>query len=108
MITYWFGLAFPLDQRFADAIKGTTRLDLTFVQTDVPGGGAPRVLASTLSSDQALEVAAPILHAIGARMGPERPIVLVPGLDEDAAGERPVVSRPVGPVPPHPLRGVPG
>ncbi|HEY4300357.1 MAG TPA: adenylate/guanylate cyclase domain-containing protein [Candidatus Didemnitutus sp.] len=60
VITNWFGLAFPLDVKFADAIKGTTRLDVTFVQTDVSGTGGPRVLASTLATDQALEVAAAV------------------------------------------------
>jgi hypothetical protein len=29
-------------------------------------------------------------------------------VDEDAAGERPVIGRPVGPVSPHPLRDIPG
>ncbi|HVU16391.1 MAG TPA: adenylate/guanylate cyclase domain-containing protein [Candidatus Didemnitutus sp.] len=74
VITNWFGLAFPIDQHFADAIKGTTRLDLTFVQTDVPGGGGARVLASTLASDQAREVA----EAVVANMKTPQRIKVVP------------------------------
>ena len=42
----WFGLAFPLDQAFAENIKATTRLEVTFVSTEeLP---RLRALASTL------------------------------------------------------------
>ena len=45
-IAGWFGLAFPLDQTFAQKIKSSTRLDVTFFSTeDLPH---LRVLASTL------------------------------------------------------------
>jgi len=54
-IAAWFGLAFPLDEKFARAIKDTTRLELTFVTTD--DRGRTRVLTSTLPAADAQQVA---------------------------------------------------
>ncbi|MFI5356665.1 MAG: adenylate/guanylate cyclase domain-containing protein [Opitutales bacterium] len=51
----WFGLAFPINRRFADNIKATTRLEVTFVSTDDPA--KPRILASTLPAATARLVA---------------------------------------------------
>lgn len=58
-IAAWFGLAYPIDQAFAQAIKKTTQLEVTFVSS--PKDGAPRVLSTTLSPAMAAQVA----HRIG-------------------------------------------
>ncbi len=42
-IVAWFGLAFPMDQKFAAKIKATTGIDVSFVAT-----APPRLLATTL------------------------------------------------------------
>ena len=54
-IAAWFGLAFPIDAAFADKIKATTRLEVTFVATDETEHG--RVLATTLPAPAATLVA---------------------------------------------------
>jgi adenylate cyclase len=51
----WFGLAFPIDREFAQKIKATTRLEVTFVSTG--DRARPGVFASTLSEDEAQRVA---------------------------------------------------
>jgi adenylate cyclase len=51
----WFGLAFPIDTAFAQRLKTTSQVEVTFVSTAAAGG--PRVLASTLPSEAALSVA---------------------------------------------------
>ena len=43
----WFGLAYPIDTAFANAIKKTTLLDVTF--TSNPDEPNPRVLSTTLN-----------------------------------------------------------
>ena len=50
-VTGWFGLAFPIDKAFAQTLKETTRLDVTF--SSAPRGAAPRVLATTLNDSMA-------------------------------------------------------
>ena len=57
-IAAWFGLAFPIDTEFAGKIKGTTRLELTFVSTD--DTARARVLTTTLSTSMARQVAATV------------------------------------------------
>ena len=57
-IAAWFGLAFPIDRDFAQKIKATTRLDLTFVSTETPS--QPRVLASTRPQEQGQFVASAV------------------------------------------------
>ena len=57
-ISAWFGLAFPIDAPFAQKIKATTRVEVTFVSTGEAEG--PRVLATTLSESNARLVA----HAV--------------------------------------------
>jgi len=47
-IAAWFGLAFPIDRTFAQKIKDTTQLEVTFVSTE--DSVHPRVLATTLSA----------------------------------------------------------
>ena len=54
-VSAWFGLAFPIDAAFAQKIKSTTQLEVTFISTDDPGH--PRVLASTLPPAEATLVA---------------------------------------------------
>ncbi len=50
-IAAWFGLAYPIDAKFAGTLKEITQLDVTFSSTD--DGARPRVLASTLNPDMA-------------------------------------------------------
>ena len=54
-VAAWFGLAFPIDRKFAQKIKGTTRLEVTFVSTE--DSAHPRVLATTLPDSAAALVA---------------------------------------------------
>lgn len=51
----WFGLAFPIDEAFAQRLKSTSRVEVTFVSTEF--SGQPRVLASTLPAGVAQAVA---------------------------------------------------
>ena len=51
----WFGLAYPIDTAFANAIKNTTLLDVTF--TSDPAEPNARVLSTTLSPIMATAVA---------------------------------------------------
>ena len=50
----WFGLAFPIDRTFAEKIKDTTHIELTYVATEPPVNAPagtpakPRLLATTL------------------------------------------------------------
>ncbi len=53
-VAAWFGLAFPIDRVFAQNIKDTTRLEVTFASTEK---GHPRVLATTLPEADARLVA---------------------------------------------------
>ena len=48
----WFGVAYPIDHKFAEAIKSTTRLEVTFTSDD-PDEPQPRVLTSTLDAPMA-------------------------------------------------------
>ena len=48
----WFGVAYPIDTKFAQAIKSTTRLEVTFTSMD-SGEKTPRVLSSTLAAPMA-------------------------------------------------------
>lgn len=50
-IAAWFGLAYPIDAKFAGTLKEITQLDVTFSSTE--DGARPRVLASTLNPDMA-------------------------------------------------------
>jgi adenylate cyclase len=54
-VAYWFGLAFPIDRAFAEKLKATARIEVTFVSTDDPA--RPRVLATTLPDPSAAIVA---------------------------------------------------
>lgn len=56
VIIGWIGGAFPIDDAFALGLKRTTQADITFI--GAPGGGDRRVLASTLSRNQAETVVA--------------------------------------------------
>ncbi|SDS28275.1 adenylate/guanylate cyclase domain-containing protein [Opitutus sp. GAS368] len=51
----WFGLAYPIDTAFANAIKKTTLLDVTF--TSNPDEPNPRVLSTTLNRAMAEAIA---------------------------------------------------
>ena len=53
-IVDWFGLAFPIDHAFAQKLKDTTRIEVTFVSTE---NGQPRTLATTLPASSAGRVA---------------------------------------------------
>ncbi len=53
-VAAWFGLAFPIDTAFANKIKSTTRLDVTF--TSNPDRPDLRVLSTTLSPAMAAAV----------------------------------------------------
>jgi len=65
----WFGLAYPIDAAFANAIKGTTLLDVTF--TSNPAEPDLRVLSTTLSPALAGEVARHTATARDAASGSE-------------------------------------
>ncbi len=54
-VAYWFGLAFPIDRAFADKLKETARIEVTFVSTE--DVAHPRVLATTLPDASAKIVA---------------------------------------------------
>jgi adenylate cyclase len=54
-VVAWFGLAFPINRAFAQKIKDTTGIEVTFVSTE--DAAHPRVLASTLPDDTAALVA---------------------------------------------------
>jgi len=54
-VAAWFGLAFPIDDAFAQAIKSTTRQEITFAGH--PGDGKVRVLATTLNGAAAMQAA---------------------------------------------------
>ena len=45
-IAAWFGLAFPIDYKFAQKIRDTTHLEVTLIATE--GADGPRLLATTL------------------------------------------------------------
>ncbi|HYC71275.1 MAG TPA: adenylate/guanylate cyclase domain-containing protein [Opitutaceae bacterium] len=51
----WLGVAFPIDDRFAQNLKETTQAEVTF--TSGPGEDTQRVLATTLTADMARLVA---------------------------------------------------
>ncbi len=55
-IAAWFGVAYPIDTKFAEAIKSTTRLEVTFTSDD-PDEPQPRVLTTTLDAPMAAAVA---------------------------------------------------
>ncbi|MDI1320654.1 MAG: adenylate/guanylate cyclase domain-containing protein [bacterium] len=55
-VAAWFGVAYPIDTKFAQAIKSTTRLDVTFTSDD-PEVQPPRVLSTTLDGPMAQAVA---------------------------------------------------
>jgi adenylate cyclase len=52
----WFGVAYPIDTKFAQAIKSTTRLEVTFTSDD-PAEPVPRVLSTTLAAPMAAALA---------------------------------------------------
>ncbi|MBI2515808.1 MAG: HAMP domain-containing protein [Opitutae bacterium] len=54
-IVNWFGFAFPIDDDFASRIKSLANLDVTF--TSAMGHDRARVLATTLNSGMAADVA---------------------------------------------------
>ena len=71
----WFGLAFPIDRAFAEKIKDTTRVELTYVATQPPvpltaaattvaAPAQPRLLATTLP----LGSTAPVIAGAAAAM----------------------------------------
>ncbi|MDB6115010.1 MAG: cyaA 2 [Lacunisphaera sp.] len=55
-IAGWFGVAYPIDTKFAQAIKSTTRLEVSFTSDD-PEESQPHVLTSTLDAPMAAELA---------------------------------------------------
>lgn len=55
-VAAWFGVAYPIDTKFAHAIKNTTRLDVTFTSDD-PDEQPPRVLSTTLDGAMARDLA---------------------------------------------------
>lgn len=52
----WIGIAFPIDDQFARDLKATTQAEVSFISGRTEA--APRVLASTLAPERALQVAA--------------------------------------------------
>ncbi len=54
-VAAWFGLAFPINTKFAREIKDVTQLEVTFVSTEDSTG--PRVLTTTLPGREAAAVA---------------------------------------------------
>lgn len=98
-VAAWFGLAFPIDRAFAQKIKDTTNLEVTFVSTAVPD--QPRVLATTLPA------AAAVIVAPAARLGPRTEILDLPAdryvslfKPQELLGEKPVtlvLQRPLSP-----------
>ena len=90
----WFGLAFPLDQAFAEKIKASTRLEVTFVSTEA--FPQLRTLASTLPAASVAQV----VVAVAANMNEPARIksVKMAGVDhitlfrnQEMLGEGPVV-----------------
>jgi adenylate cyclase len=73
-VAAWFGLAFPIDKAFAQKIRQTTQLEVTFVSTRE--GTPPRVLASTLPDDASAEVARAV--SVEARGGKHIRVVDLP------------------------------
>ncbi len=69
-IAAWFGLAYPIDSAFANAIKNTTLLDVTF--TSNPNEPDLRVLSTTLNPAMAEAVAAHTATAKDSTLGSER------------------------------------
>ncbi|HVZ65153.1 MAG TPA: adenylate/guanylate cyclase domain-containing protein [Lacunisphaera sp.] len=67
----WFGLAFPIDKAFADAIKSTTRLEVTFASN--PDEEDHRILSTTLPP----AMAAQILNFDHTTAGPARGSAMV-------------------------------
>ena len=65
----WFGLAYPIDTAFANAIKNTTLLDVTF--TSNPGEPDLRVLSTTLSPTMADAIARHMSATHDAALGSE-------------------------------------
>lgn len=55
-VAAWVGLTFPIDGEFADNLKRTTGIDVTFVATEE--GSQPHVLVSTLAASATPTVAA--------------------------------------------------
>ncbi|MDI1249096.1 MAG: adenylate/guanylate cyclase domain-containing protein [Lacunisphaera sp.] len=55
-VAAWFGVAYPIDTKFAQAIKNTTRLEVTFT-SDNPSEQPPRVLSTTLDGAMAQTLA---------------------------------------------------
>ncbi len=98
-VVAWFGLAFPIDRAFAQKIKDTTNLEVTFVSLEDPIRA--RVLATTLADPAADRVAA------AARHGARTAIIDLPAdryvslfKSEDLLGEDPValvLQRPLSP-----------
>ena len=54
-VAAWYGIAYPIDTAFAQAIKNTTRLEVTFISD--PADPPARVLSTTLNADLAAVVA---------------------------------------------------
>ena len=98
-VVAWFGLAFPIDRAFAQKIKDTANLEVTFVSTEDPA--RPRVLATTLPDPAAAIVAS------ATRLGSPITTINLPAdryvslfKSEDLLGEDPValvLQRPLSP-----------
>jgi len=65
-VAAWFGVAYPIDNKLAQAIKSTTRLEVTFTSDD-PEEKTPRVLTTTLDPSMAAALA---LHKMAPKQGP--------------------------------------
>jgi adenylate cyclase len=74
-IAGWFGLAYPIDQAFADSIKNTTLLELTFASNAAEPDH--RILSSTLPPRTAHEILA--LRPTGNNAAGTSQIVLLQG-----------------------------
>lgn len=61
-IVAWFGLAYPIDEVFAQSIKNTTLLEVSF--TTGPDAVPPRVLSSTLPTATAAALTRPVAAAV--------------------------------------------
>jgi adenylate cyclase len=72
----WFGVAYPIDKKFAEDIKSTTQLQVTFTSMD-QGEKMPRVLSTTLDPAAAEALAR---HKAGPKKDPlESEIVVLNG-----------------------------
>jgi adenylate cyclase len=80
-VAYWFGLAFPIDRAFAEKLKATSHIEVTFVSTE--DVARPRVLATTLPDASAKIVADAV--ALGRRTRTQLTDLVLPDLPANAS-----------------------